>query len=63
MKRNESSIELKKIVTQETTMNKRTLTLTASGAGLLATAILGSQIGSTQEQDVPGAGFAAIPGQ
>jgi sugar lactone lactonase YvrE len=44
-------------------MNKRIPTIAAACAGLLVFVLLGSRIGGAQEQQLPGAGFAAIPGQ
>ena len=43
-------------------MNKRILTITVACASLLVIVLLGSRLGSAQEQKPPGAGFAAIPG-
>ena len=44
-------------------MNKRNSILKTSSSGLLAIVLLVSQLVSAQENAVPGAGFAAIPGQ
>ena len=44
-------------------MNKRNSILKISSSGLLAIVLLVSQLVSAQENAVPGAGFAAIPGQ
>ena len=44
-------------------MNKRILTIAAACTGLLVTVLLGSRLGSAQEQQQrPGTGFAAVPG-
>ena len=43
-------------------MNNRVLTIAVAGTGLLVVALLGSRLGSTQEQQPPGTGFASVPG-
>ena len=43
-------------------MNKRILTIAAACAGLLVVAVLGSRLSSAQKQQLPGTGFAAVPG-
>jgi sugar lactone lactonase YvrE len=44
-------------------MNKTNQSIAALAGGLLVILVVGSQTGHVQEQDLPGAGFAAIPGQ
>ena len=43
-------------------MNNRILTIAVAGAGLVTIVLLGSRLGSAQEQQQPGVGFAAVPG-
>ena len=43
-------------------MNKQIRTLATICAGLFVIALVGSRMGSAQEQQLSGAGFAAVPG-